>query len=740
MPDQSVPINATDLAMIFVTPTGVDDLRVPTAPDVTGISDIAMRLVRRSRQSIGWVTPPTVTVTPPRGLALSGGRAHIPLAPNYQIDVPAATIQVPALTAAGSIVNRLDRLSLIGLAAEVGGEQDTALGSVVYAARTQSGTIVTSDPKENTRRWRFFWAWVLSPEMLTGDSFYDALNVNAGGDRILTIANKNDTGFVLGDLRIYALDPNWVASKSYKILPGQVDVLDAFAIRRLQNFSDRGYTWGNGGEESLDPRYAIALTGRLVDSDPASRVQQRLSDLFAGRPSAGSTYARAVQNFNAGAVIGNSGRVGEAASSPNNSVCLPSPNRVSYTNEAYTETLAAAKLTAGNDGNGNALLTIALENVPTGTRFSEIAANHKIYATSGEEISSFGRFQNLGGLGALTWIADANQKLLPGQVAYFCPAVNLPAGSGLSIPFEAIEQVWIGATGAPLSTANIRDGRTNDLAAYEAPADSQDYFVVCGPERAALHAIYKRVEVTTNGAGVATIPDGEQGDFAFINGVTGRVDKPVVAGLTPNTTYQTLVYYPPRQSESWQFQLRFAPYAGIEPMAALAWLNGARVVGHLMTIAHTQGGGGSIFRSGGELQYSPIAMHLPIATGSTPYYALNALTQFEGEAGQGYVTYREVDFLPAPDRAMPTPGQVITAEAANINHPRSIRGRLKAGDQVLGLRIPRLDGNKPYQAIAAFVVEKAGLRRLVIAAQTGPGGVALSLDSDTGCGLGLFDL
>ena len=740
MPDQSVPINSTDLAVVFVTPTGPDDVRVPTAPDVTGVGEVAMRLARQSRQSAGWVTPPTVTIAPPRGLTLSGGRARIPIAPSYDLSVPTGTIQIPALPAAGSIVNRLDRLSLVGLAAEVGGEQDTPLGSVVFQGRNNAGVLVEGSPKENTRRWRFFWVWVLSPDVLTADGFYQALNTNSAGDRVLTIANKTDTGFVLGDHRIYALDPNWVATKTYKVLPGQIDVLDAVSIRRLQNFADRGYTWGNGGEEPLDPRFAVALTGRLVDADLANTARQRLMNLLSGRPGGGFTYARSVQNFSAGAVIGNAGRVGEAASSPNNSVCLPSPNRVSFTNEAYLETLAAAKLTAGNDGNGNALLTVPLESCPAGTRFSEIAANHKIYSLTGEEISSFGRFQNLGGVGALTWIADANQKLLPGQVAYFCPAVSLPAGSGFSVPFEAIEQVWAGDTGAPLSAANIRDGRTDDLDAYAAPADSQSYFVVYGPERAAIHAIYKRVEVTANGSGVAVIPDGELGCFAFLSGVAGRIDKPAVTGLTPNTTYQALVYYPPRQSEAWQFQLRFAPYASVEPLAALSWLEGARVVGHLTTIVHTQGGGGSIFRSGGELQYSPIAMHLPIANSPTPFYALNALAQLEGEASQGYVTFREVPFLPAPDRAQPSPGQMISAVAASANQPRSIRGRLSVGGRVLGLRTPRLDGNKPYQAIVAFVAEKSGVRRLVVATQTAPGGNTLSLDSDTGCGLGLFDL
>lgn len=739
MADQSVPITPTDLAVVFIAPTGPDDVRVPTAPDVTGVGEVAMRLARQSRQSVGWVTPPTVTIAPPRGLTLGGGRARIPIAPSYDVDVPSGTIQVPALPSVSSVVNRLDRLSLVGLAAEVGGEQDTALGSIVFAARSSTGAIVQSSPKENTRRYRFFWLWVLSPDILTPDGFYQALNLNSSGDRILTIANKTATGFVLGDHRIYALDPNWVATKTYKILP-QIDVLNTISIRRLQNFADRGYTWGNGGEEPLDPRFALTFTGRLVDSDLANVAQQRLVNLLAGRPGSGSTYARSVQNFSAGAVIGNVGRVGEAASSPNNSVCLPSPNRVSYTNEAYMETLAVAKLTAGNDGNGNALLTVPLESCPAGSRFSEIAANHKIYALSGEEISSFGRFQNLGGVGALTWIADANQKLLPGQTAYFCPAVNLPAGSGLSVPFEAIEMVWNGATGAPLKAANIRDGSRDDLAAYAAPADGDDFIVVYGAERAAIHAIYKRVQVTTNGFGVATIPESELGCFAFLSGVSGRIDKPVVAGLSANTTYQALVYYPPRQSEAWQFQLRFTPYAGIEPLAALAWLDGARVVGHLTTIVHTQGGGGSIFRSGGELQFSPIAMHLPITNSPTPYYTLNALAQLEGEAGQGYVTYREVTFLPAPDRALPSPGQVLRAEAATINHPRSIRGRLLVGDRLLGFRLPRLDGNKPFQAVVAFVVEKAGVRRLVVATQCGSGGVTLSLDSDTGCGLGLFDL
>ena len=750
MPNTPLPRQPNDLAVKAVPPANPTQRRVPTAEAATLDAEIALHLSRQSRRSMGWVTPPSVTVSAPRTLNLSGGVALLPIAPDYQIALT-TSLQIPALGSTTEIVNRNEELSLVGFSCEVGAEQDPALGEVRFDAVNQTTQAVTEQVGENSRRYRFYWVLVLSPSPLVASEFYASLPLLSANTtypvpsdlesaRRLQITNTDGAGFALGNYRIYALDPNWRLNTRYLIHETTIDILPLVRVRRLQNFADRGYIWGNGGEEPLDPRFAVALTGRLVDADLANTARQRLMQLLSGRPGGGFTYARSVQNFSAGAVIGNAGRVGEAASSPNNSVCLPSPNRVSYTNEAYLETLAAAKLTAGNDGNGNALLTVPLESCPAGTRFSEIAANHKIYALTGEEISSFGRFQNLGGVGALTWIADANQKLLPGQVAYFCPAVNLPAGSGLSVPFEAIEQVWAGDTGAPLSAANIRDGRTDDLDAYAAPADSQSYFVVYGPERAAIHAIYKRVEVTANGSGVAVIPDGELGCFAFLSGVAGRIDKPAVTGLTPNTTYQALVYYPPRQSEAWQFQLRFAPYGSVEPLAALSWLDGARVVGHLTTIAHTQGGGGSIFRSGGELQFSPIAMHLPIANSPTPFYTLNALSQLEGEASQGYVTYREVPFLPAPDRSQPSPGQTISAVAASSNQPRSIRGRLSVGGRVLGLRTPRLDGNKPYQAIVAFVAEKSGVRRLVVATQTGPGGNTLSLDSDTGCGLGLFDL
>lgn len=738
---QFIELVDNDLAIGFVTPESQDDPRVPTAPDMSAMGLLAVRHARASRLEQGWLIPPAITVNPPRDLVISGGRALLPLMPNYRVDLPATTLRLPALSSTAAITNRFDHLSLITVIANVGGEQDNALGSVVFKARRPDGAIVDTPPKENTRRLRAFWFWVLSPDPILPIDFYNALPTNPEGVRVLAVSAKGSTGFTLGTHRLYINDPAMIEGKTYSIVPDGVDLLPITQIRRAQNFLEEGYTWGMGGEEPIDPRYMVRPIHPLPDNDPNAFLYRRCLEIFSGRS---GWPNRTIQNLSAGAVSSHSGRAGVSASAPNGSVNLGSLNRVSYTNQAYLETHACQLITAGNDGLGNAILSANSGNVPADARFSENAADHKIYTLSGEEVSRFGRFGNLNGQGVLTWVADSNRKVQTGQQAYFVPALRMPAGSGFSVPFAEIEAAWDGS-GNEIDPANIRHGGLNDLDQYTDPANDGEYFVIYGPERAALHRIYRKVTVTANSAGTITIPPNEYGVFAFVKGVDGpepdrRWNRPVITGLSANTTYDALIYYPPRPTESWQFQMRYQPQAGM-PTDAAEFLEGARVVSMPLYFAHTQGGGGQVFRGEGVLQFSPIAMFLPSVLQGVQGYQLRHAVQPKGTAYPGPITFRDdMPLLPAAGFLRPAPGQVLSVTTAQTPQGRSLRLRLFAEGRLLGFQKAALEGDHPYQSVVAFVVEKAGERRIVIATHNGPGPVDVPFDPDRQCAIGLYPL
>lgn len=587
------------------------------------------------------------------------------------------------------------------------------------------------------------------PDVLTKTALINALPLQ-NGDRRLIVSDVSSAGFSSGTLQIYALDPNWVASRVYTIHPDYIDIAPVCKVRRLQNYLDRGYTWGANGEEPLTVDYSLPPL-----AVPASDVlglqatsRQRLQNLFAGKLGSGSAYARTVQNLTSGSVAGNPGVPGEAAGALDGSVCLANDQRVSFTNQSMIQRYAAQVVTAGNDGTGRAVVAVSLNsNAPVGTRFSDSAADHKIYASNGLEQSGFGSFTSLGSNAALTWIAaSGSAAITPGSTVYVVPGVINPSGAGLSVPFTAVEKVWRDT--AQLASANVLLGG-NDLSAYADPANGESYIVVMGRERIALHYIYKKVVVTSDVNGVIAIPSNERGVFAFVQGVSNtveplkgnRLNRPVWAGLTPSTNYNALVYYPPRSLESWQFQLSYPEYQGtglLEP----TWLTGARIISTPLLSIHTQGGGGSVFQGAEPLRFSPIAQYLPAVSGGIPAHRLFAACQLVGEASPGDgATFRELPsslLLPAAGLALPSVGQTLSLVAATVNQPRSLKAGLVADGQPMGFRPPTLTNAVEYQAVVAFVAEKAGDRRLVVLTRNTTGAENVAFNSDSGVAIDTF--
>lgn len=730
-----------DVGVKPIPPLDVDDPRVPMAEETSLQAEIAFGLFQSTQKGHeSWIEVPGLAIAPPRTINLTGGVAKTSSYPG-EVALPDQAIELPILGgSATAIVKEKQYLYFVTVVAEVGAEHDTLLGQVTFQYRDLATDQIESISKENARRYRSFWMFVLSKTELTAESLENTIPLdNISNQRRLAIANKDNTGFDLSTLKIYALDPNWATSKTYTIIPQSITILDFLTLRRYQNYQERGYTWGYNGEDELTLDANVAVVGSLPKQDIGSALLQRMTrELFAGVPGVDSTYGKTIQNLTAGPVGGNPGNAGEAASSPNGSVALANGQRISFSNQGYISKLAAQRIQATNDGNGNALVIFTLNSPPSGTRFSENATDHKIYALNGTEISSLGKFQNLGGVGALTWIGGANAAsyLLPGQNCVFAPGIAYPAGSGFNVPFVAAHKVWV--AGVEIDPANIRSAE-NDIDEYEAPANSEDYLVVMGRERAALHYVYKKISITTDVNGVIVIPAGTSGSIAFIEGVDGRIDKPIHTGLAPNTAYNCLLYYPPKSTESWQFLLKYPFYEGASSEDAL-WLNGAQVVSEPQFWIHTQGGGNGVFQGSRHLQYSPIAMFLPQATGEVAAYDFRYPVQLSGETYNGPVTLRSLPVISGSGLTMPIPGQKLSAVLANNLQARSLRIRLSTGGDVLGFRSPILNNRAAFQSVLAFVVRKGKDHRVCVLTRNGRGGESIAADSDSGTGIDIFKL
>jgi hypothetical protein len=707
-------------------------------------SEIFIELWRSSRRQ-GWILPPKFN-TDGRKLLIQDGSAQLKI---YKEELKLnAQVTIPALENTSSVIKTDNYLSLVAFCAEVGQAQDAALGKVSFRYRHPLNQGIETIQKENSRRYRSFWMLVLSPSLPTADTLLAGMTTEANGDRRLAIANTTDSGFSLTPgVQIYAMDSRLTAGVPYVVAVGSIEFLPICQIRRYQNYQEDGYTYGYGGEDPLEVGVNIvSLAQPLNPGDIMSRVEGRIEDVCAGIPGSGSSYKRTILNLVAGQVAGNPGKAGQSASAPNGSVCLANDQRVTFSNQAIAQPYAVTVVTASNGGVGTggrsrALLGVGLNtNAPMGSVFSDVREDHKIYTANGQEQSSQGTFSNLGGSGSLQWLASENSTILPGTVAYFVPSVRYPAGSGLNLPFAKCEKAW--RDGAAIAPENIRQGFEGDLDDYQDPVNNESFIVIVGSERAAIHYIYKKIIITTDGDGTAVIPPQERGCFAFIQGYPGRVNAPVQRGLKRNTAYQALIYYPPRSTEAWQFQFVYCEYQGTglkEP----DWLDGAEIVSPAQFFAHTQGGGLSVHRTGAQTRYSAIAFHLPSVTNSlVPSYQFDAPIQLAGEPYLGPDTNRKLPLLPGFGLALPTPGQVIRVEKNAGVQARSLNASLLINKQLVGFRTPVLQSKSPFQAAVYFAVKKGDELRLIVLTYNSPGTESVSVvaDSRSGCAIDLFRL
>jgi len=725
-----------DLGLQYVPPASPTDPRVPSAEEFSLNSELTIGLFRISRES-GWIKPPEIIVNTQNRLQINGVVA-LKIYPAAALEIN-TQIVLPTIGNTTSVIQRDDFLSIVGLAAVVGEAQDPLLGKVSFRYRDPVANTIQSIEKENARRFRSFWLIALSDKLITPAEILTNLTEEENGDRRLLILNQASTGFAFGSNRLFAMDANWASGLPYTIISDSIEVLPIAAVGRAINFQQEGYTYGYSQEEPISKFFIRSLANPLHKKDFQSLARSRLLEICQGVPGFGKAFKRTVKNLTAGQFAGNPGRFGESSGSPNGSVCLSNDQRISFSNEAVLQTLGVSVISSGNDSSGRALITVPLNtNAPSGSKFSENRTDHKIYTINGEEISSFGSFSNLGGSGALQWVAGENSKVLPGDRLYFVPAIKYPAGSGFNVPFYTIEKAWIG--GIEILPANIRNGATADLTAYEAPVNDELYIIIYGSERAALHYIYKKIQVTTNSDGLAVIPASEKGCFAFIQGVSGRIDSPIKKRLPPNQSYAALCYYPPRSLESWQFQMLYADYQA-EGKNQNTFLNGAIIVTLPLVFLHSSGGGLSVHQGDASLNSSLITMHLPERESAVAAYDLNTPIQFPGEVYPGPVTWRETNLISAPGLALPSPGQVLQIKNnSGGTFAKSLNIALQTNAQTLGIRAPMISSGKSYQIIITFVVNKDEQFRLVIVTYNAKGNKSsdVAFDSSLGAAMDVF--
>lgn len=713
-----------DVGVIFVPPASRTDPRVPTAEELSLSVRIQQSVLARNQSEAGWLKYPALSFAAARQLSVSGGQALLPGYPGV-LEIGSTSLTLPALPDTTNVYLRTDWLYLMSFAAEVGQQQSPILGQYTFQYTEIGGGNVSTITKENTRRIRAFWCFVWGTAPISAAALL-ALLPDAGSNKQLQILDTSALGFDLGTLKIYARDPK-LTQHPYVIYPDSVQLLELTQVRRAQRHNNRGFVHGPAGEAALGSVFNLVTTAPMLrPQDPESQMRDRLRSIFSGITQAGRPSNYSIQNLTASPNGGNPDFPGEGASSPNGSICLANGQRVSYTNQAIIEKRSAVRIeSVSNNGSGRALITVSLNSPIAGSFFSGNRGDHKIYSADGLEQSERGTFRQLGSSSSLVWEGDANSTILPGQVAFVVPGIFYPAGSGFSVPFERVTRWW--RNNVELEAQNIREAATDDILAYTEPANNGSYFGIFGRERAALHYILRKVFITTNGNGVATIPTDARGCFAFIEGVSGRVDAPVATGLPPNTTLSALVYEAPDPTEVWQFMMLYPEYQGTQETS---FLSGATVVSRPLLFAHTQGGGCSVYQGDADTRLSAIAMHLPAVNSGIPAYRLNAPIQVAGEPYPGPITLRELPILPAPALALPTPGQVLSVQAAVNAQGRSLSIRLLGNGQPIGFRTPQLQGRSEYQAVVSFVARKGDQSRIVVLTRNTSGGENCIADSD----------
>jgi hypothetical protein len=728
---------ANDAGVLPVPPSGLEKISVVLAQEQCLNNSIFLQYIHAARGESGWLDLPQIAATGEANTFRVQGKAFLPIYPNDGLSLD-FNLNIPVLRASiGSVINREDFLYLIAFTCEVGAEQDPDLGKLAFSYRDVDDATQEVQIKqmvgENSHRQRVFFIAILSPEPITQELFKGLTDIPQNGDipahNRFTVTRKGSIGFPIADYQVWAIDDNWMESKSYELFPDHVDILPICKIRRKANYSEGGYSGGDG-IDIID----LILDGTISSEDINTIAWKRLVDLFSGFS---KNYSRTVQNLALGSISGNPSP-GEPAIASNGTNMIANGQRVSFLDQAITDNLSVIKVRAENDGTDRALITISLkQSTPFGTYFSEHLIEHRIYSVDGKDESALGRFTRLGHSGVLAWIANDNSSIKPGNIAYCVPAICYPPGCGFRIPFRRCEKVWF--QGRELLPENIWEGGMDEkiIPGYQPPAGGQRVIAVMARERSGLLYIYEDVVVQSTPSGLVVVPDEPGACFAFVEGVAGRIDAPVVKVPRANTPYRALVYRAPQPGDNWQFLFAYSKYQGL---AEKEILDGAEIISEPIFIAHSQGGGNAVYRGEATFRFSPIAKHLPQASASRAPELYGPI-HLASEPYPGPLTMRELPIQPAAGLALPMLGQTINW----INNPipaivgdRTIEGKLLINGEVMGFRLPNLSHDFLFQGVVAFVIKKGKEVRLLIITHDNIGGTAIACDTSAGTAFDLF--
>jgi hypothetical protein len=728
-------IDLRDTEILWVPPANENDERVPSAEELAGNSHLAQRNLKeahRMERPAGVRNRPEFTAGGGKTVVIPGDlQIHAPGHPAVQT-IPTATLTLPNLPDTTSTVSRYDYLYLAVMQFEFNATHDPAILQTFQYTQGGSTQVLT---QENTRRLRSVYAFAWAATPITAADLVAALPAN----RQITI-NKAATGMVLGAYRFYPLDSAIASGATHTIKDDSIELIDLCRVWRSQNFNQAGHIWGRGGEGAFTAEFHLQPIYRYVGpgwDDLDARAKQTLRRILLGQSlpnSAGRDLA--TYNLINGQVGTNQDSPGIATPSPNGSTAIANSQRVSFSNQAITQTqycLAVATVSAGGFAQG----AVPFQgNSPNGAAFSQDKTKHRVYNSNGTDITDSGVLTGLGGNGSLIWTANTAHVVAPGDQIYIQPAIDYPAGSGFPNA-GTVDAIFVfdGAL-RQINSANIREG-INDLTAYTAPSGGQELIVIMGRERGAVHYVYERFSVNSDANGVVRIPANSNGAIAFMSGTNapaGRIDKPVVSGLNASTTYQILCYRPFKAGESWQFRFNVPRYAG---SGERSLIDGGMVSSTPIFLGHTQGGGNSEFLAEAGLQYEVLSFRLPENSNASavPAYRANYRMQFKGAPDLGETSVRLIEPQGATGLALASPGLRIAAPAATGPQTKGIACQLQVfGSTVrLGFRKLPIVCDQIYQMVSAFIISKDGADRLCVITQNGGDPArpsAIAYDSD----------
>ena len=725
------PRQPIDRGVKHIAPQDPTDLRILTAEELSLQEEIAAVSLQQQGK-LAFIDQPSITVVG-RDINIVGS-LYSEVYSNKLLSLDTT------FTAADTVVSgekKTEYFYLTTLLAIVNSDTDSDLGTF---SRQFSGETITEE-RENTQRIRCFWLLLASYTPIDLNTFKTLISVTPDYDHhgetgSITIETTNPSdGFLVGDIRFYPLDPNWTDG-TYSIILDSVELAKLCSINHYLNFVETGYLYPDTA--STMPPESLSLL--FLQAKKETIVDRFIYGLMKGEPLPTRNKSRAVLNTILGSTNPNSTpHPGMTNPSPNGSNIIGNDQRIFFASEARLQRNSVQFLTAEIGENGKPMITATLNtNNPTGTIFSNDATDHRIWSLGGILQNDFGTFSDLGSDRSLTWTGNDNTTVQLNDTLVVAPGVIFPGGSGMNLAME--ELVGVYKDGIPISSENIRFGRTQDIDSYTEPANGENYLVVWNSERAAIQYIYKKLQLQPDANGVAIIPQTEFGGIAFIDGVPGRFDSPVVEGLNPLSTYDALIYYPPRSNgEIWQFEIIFTPYQGMGT-EGLDLLNGGEIISEAKYFVHSQGGGLSVHQGDASLNKSAISMHLPSQSGQHPHYLLDSPVRLRAESYPGPQTFRELFLPPGEQLAKPQLGMVLQYDDYGGHQPRSLSIALKDNlGNLLGAKSPYFyNAIDYYQIVCAFLVKKGDLQGMCVITHNQVGNQNLPFDVNSGAAIDVF--